>query len=371
MGPPNGAAMGAAVLRPDGSATSDYTMADSRESSSGLALALSQLLAKPVGGAAALTAATRSGSSAIGDMVYSVEWRAYGVGLGPGALSMLLRQRPPLTELAIALPHARRRRILPPVAAWLLSGSRAGKPANAGAASPGSGLRNAASAALRLSGGVLALLQGVALNPERLPVADERLQLNLRRTAQVVAASCSGPSGTSQGLATAGAAAILKVCCAVPLHLKTASEGVDSSRWELQAARRLELSFMLACCIALNMAICTTSCFAGFWQVAAAEQQSLHWEAYAAEYATATQWHQADKDATQVSWRCMSFCHIPDSGTTASTALAAARLLALQGETAGIGIGCRSNPGILTSTSSIQRNQGNSMKSRIERCPCA
>ena len=295
-------AMGAAVLRPDGGATSDYTIADGREPSGGPALALSQLLAKLVGSAAAAAAAMRGDSSAIEDMVYCVEWRAYGVGLSPGALSKLPKQRPPLAELAIALPHARRRRILPPVAGRLLSGSRPGRPANAGAASPGGGLRNAASAALRLSGGMLALLQGVGLNPERLPAADERLQLDLRGTAQEVAAGCSGPSQrTSQGFATAGAAAILKVCCAVPLHLKTASEGVESSRWGVQAARHLELSSVLEYRTALNMAICTRSCFAAFRQVAAAEQQSLHWEAYAADYATATQWHQADKDATQVS----------------------------------------------------------------------
>ncbi len=37
--------------------------------------------------------------------------------------------------------------------------------------------------------------------------------------------------------------------------------------------------------------------FTLFAQVAAAEQQSLRWEAYTASSANAVQWHEADKDA--------------------------------------------------------------------------
>jgi hypothetical protein len=215
------AGMGAAALRPDGSALSDYTLAAGSSSPGSAApaanMALSQLVAKPIGSGRAEAgsgAAAASGDS----MVYGVEWRVLSVGLEPGSLSMRLPADAPAVELAVVKRHARRQRLRPPISRRVTapagsSGTMSSKPRqrstaafmDAGSSSTG-GLRTA-DQALQVSSGVLALLQGV-MNTN--PAAGQRLQLNMR-------GCLGGDSGTvsdsSPGaLAAAGAAALLKVC---------------------------------------------------------------------------------------------------------------------------------------------------------------
>lgn len=210
------AGMGAAVLLPNGAASSDYTLAAGSPSAAAPAsttnMALSELLAKPVKGGQPLqggsAAATGQG------MVYALEWRAFCVGLGKGSLSMRLPAENPAAELAIARPHARRRRLRPPVSHSVLL-SRAARNSGSNSSMAASQLSSAtaashsmleANAAMRLGGGVLALLQGV-LNTH--PAAGERLQLNMRGPAG--GAAGLAPGRAAAGMSTAGAAALLKV----------------------------------------------------------------------------------------------------------------------------------------------------------------
>ena len=220
------AGMGAATLRPDGSALSDYTLAAGSSSPGSAApaanMALSQLVAKPIGGGR--TEAGSGAAAASGDsMVYGVEWRALSVGLEPGSLSMRLRADAPAVELAVVKRHARRQRLRPPTSrrvtapagssSTMSSRSRQHSTAAFTDAGSSSSSLKAANQALQVSGGVLALLQGV-MNTH--PAAGQRLQLNLR--------GCLGGdtgmvSDSSPGaLAAAGAAALLKVCTSTHLQ---------------------------------------------------------------------------------------------------------------------------------------------------------
>ena len=154
------AAMGAAALRGDGSATSDYTLASGTSCPASSCMSLAQLLAKAVPAAAAAPAATPL------DVVYVVEQRVFAVGLPEGALSAPLDGPAPLVRLAVVKPgRGVRRWLRPPV----------GRHVNdASAAAAGR-----AGAELRVAGGVLALLQAVAATQ---PTASHRIQLCLQDT---------------------------------------------------------------------------------------------------------------------------------------------------------------------------------------------
>lgn len=203
------AGMGAAVLQPNGAALSDYTLAAGGATPAGASatnVALSQMLAKPVAGSS--TSAQGAAAGAGHDMVYAVEWRAYGIGLGEGSLSMPLKADTPAAELAIARPHAQRRRLLPPVSRRLLAAGRHTSTSSTSTASSAfntSGGMAEAARAMRLGGGVLALLQSALAAA---PAAGERLQLNLHGGAGGIAGA---PRAAGSELACAGAAAILKV----------------------------------------------------------------------------------------------------------------------------------------------------------------
>ena len=148
--------MGAAALRGDGSATSDYSLSPGAGRPTAPAMALSRLLAKTVPAQPLALSATAL------DVVYIVEQRAFCVGLPEGALSTPLRGPQPLARLAMDKPPGRRQWLLPPVARHLNRGG--------GAAAPRRG------AALRVASGVLALLQATQ------PAARDRIQLCLQDT---------------------------------------------------------------------------------------------------------------------------------------------------------------------------------------------
>lgn len=217
------AGMGAAALRPDGSAMSDYTLAAGSSSLSSAApaanMALSQLVAKPIS-SSRTEAGSRAAAASSNSMVYGVEWRALSVGLEPGSLSMRLPIDAPAVELAIVKRHARRQRLRPPISRRVTvpagsSGTMSSMPrqrltaafTDAGSSSSSSSSLKAANQALQVSGGVLALLQGV-MNTN--PAAGQRLQLNL---CGYLGGDTGMVSDRSPGvLAAAGAAALLKVC---------------------------------------------------------------------------------------------------------------------------------------------------------------
>ena len=234
------AGMGAAALRPDGSALSDYTLAAGSSSPNPSApstnMALSQLVAKPLSGGRTEAGGTAAAASSDG-MVYAVEWRAVCVGLGPGSLSMRLPADAPAVELAVVKRNARRQRLLPPVSRRVVapagsrrSASRAARQRSTAAftdagSGGGSGLK-AANQALQVGGGVLALLQGVM---DTNPAAGQRLQLNLR-------GCLGGDVGTAPGrsagaFTNASAAALLKVCICSVRSGRSRSSLIGSHVW--------------------------------------------------------------------------------------------------------------------------------------------
>ena len=156
------ATMGAAMVRPDNSATSDYTLTADAVRPEVAGMALCQLLAK------AVTMAPAGETASPLNVLYVIEQRALGVGLPEGALSVRLRTQPPFARLAISKAGGGRQRLRLPS-----MGRVADRPS-----------LERSDVALRVAGGTLALLQAlVASNP----AATDRMQLCLQNTVPTVA----------------------------------------------------------------------------------------------------------------------------------------------------------------------------------------